>query len=122
MISDFKRSLASKYDLTDLGELSQILGIKVTRDKLRKCFYLQQTSLIKDAISKFGLDYLPACRTPMDHTADLYEANNYRSMVGTLAWVANWTRPELAFTVLKLERSQCNPEPKHFEAAERAFR
>ncbi|CAM9862940.1 unnamed protein product, partial [Heterosigma akashiwo] len=43
-------------------------------------------------------------------------------MVGTLAWVANWTRPELAFTVHKLQRSQCNPEPKHFEAAERAFR
>ncbi|CAM9725201.1 unnamed protein product [Heterosigma akashiwo] len=128
MVSDFKRSLASKYDLTDLGELSQILGIKVTRDKLRKCFYLQQTSFIKDAISKFGLDYLPALRTPMDHTADLTptpgfkadlsEANRYRSMVGTLDWVANWTRPKLAFTVHKLQRSQCNPEPKHFEAAE----
>ncbi|CAM9799121.1 unnamed protein product [Heterosigma akashiwo] len=68
----------------------------------------------------------------MDHTvdltptpgfkADLSEANGYRSMVGTLAWVANWTRPELAFTVHKLQRSQCNPDPKHFEAAERAFR
>ncbi|CAM9425020.1 unnamed protein product, partial [Heterosigma akashiwo] len=132
MVSDFKRSLASKYNLTDLGELSQILGIKVTRDRCRKCFYLQQTSFIKDAISKFGLDYLPSCRTPMDHTADLtptpgfkadlFTANRYRSMVGTLAWVTNWTRPELAFTVHKLQRSQCNPEPKHFKAAERAFR
>ena len=43
-------------------------------------------------------------------------------MVGTLAWVANWTRPELAFTVHKLQRYQSNPEPKHFEAAQRAFR
>ncbi|CAM9782913.1 unnamed protein product, partial [Heterosigma akashiwo] len=132
MVSDFKRSLASKYNLTDLGKLTQILGIKVTRDKLGKCFYLQQTSFIKEAISKFGLDYLPACRTPMDHTADLTptpgfkadlsDANRYRSMVGTLAWVANWTRPELAFAVHKLQRSQSNPGPKHFEAAERAFR
>ncbi|CAN0043618.1 unnamed protein product, partial [Heterosigma akashiwo] len=54
----------SKYNLTDLGELSQILGIKVTRDKDRNCFYLQHTSFIKDVISKLGLDYLPACRTP----------------------------------------------------------
>ncbi|CAM9902785.1 unnamed protein product, partial [Heterosigma akashiwo] len=131
MVSDFKWSLASKYDLTDLGELSQILGIKVTRDKRLKCFYLQ-TSFIKDAISKFGLDYLAACRTPMDHTADLAPtpgfkcdlstANRFRSMVGTLAWVAHWTRPELALTVHKLQRSQCNPDPKHFEAAERGFR
>ncbi|CAN0086655.1 unnamed protein product, partial [Heterosigma akashiwo] len=51
----------------------------------------------------------------------LSDANMYRSMVGTLAWVANWTRPELAFTVHKLQRTQNDPEPKHFEAAERAF-
>ncbi|CAN0128009.1 unnamed protein product, partial [Heterosigma akashiwo] len=73
----------------------------------------KQTSfIIKDAISKFGFDYLPACRTPMDHTADLtptpgFKADlSYRSMVGTLAWVANWTRPELTFVVHKLQRSQ----------------
>ncbi|CAM9267722.1 unnamed protein product, partial [Heterosigma akashiwo] len=132
LVSDFKQSLASKYDLTDQGELTQILGIKVVRDKRNKCFYLSQTSFIKDALAKFGLDYLPACATPMDHTVDLTptpgfkaklsDANMYRSMVGTLAWVANWTRPELAFTVHKLQRTQHDPEPKHFEAAERAFR
>jgi len=44
------------------------------------------------------------------------------NLVGTLAWLANWTRPELAFAVPKFQRSQSNPEPKHFEAAERAFR
>ncbi|CAM9915634.1 unnamed protein product [Heterosigma akashiwo] len=43
-------------------------------------------------------------------------------MVGTLAWVANWTRPELAFAVHKLQRTQNDPEPKHFEAVQRAFR
>ncbi|CAM9355323.1 unnamed protein product, partial [Heterosigma akashiwo] len=132
LVSDFKQSLASKYDLTDQGELTQILGIKVVRDKRGKCFYLSQTSFIKDALSKFGLDYLPACATPMDHTVDLTpipgfkaelsDANMYRSMVGTLAWVPNWMRPELAFTVHKLQRTQNNPEAKHFEAAERAFR
>lgn len=42
-------------------------------------------------------------------------------MIGTLAWVVNWTRPELAFSVHKLQRAQSNPEPKHFEAAERVF-
>ena len=66
----------------------------------------------------------------MDHTADLMPTpgfkcdlsttNRYKSMVGR---VANWTRPELVFAIIhKLHCSQCNPEPKHFEAAERAFR
>ena len=133
-ITDLKASFASKFKITDLGPLNnQILGIKVTRDLRNKCFFLSQASFIKDAISKFGLDFLPAVRTPMDHTADLAptpgfksslpDSNRYRSMVGTLAWVANWTRPELAFTVHKLQqRYRSNPEPKHFEAAQRAFR
>ncbi|CAM9753798.1 unnamed protein product, partial [Heterosigma akashiwo] len=132
LVSDFKQSLASKYDLTDQGKLTQILGIKVVRDKRSKCVFLSQASFIKDALSKFGLDYLPACKTPIGHTVDLTpspgfkaelsDANLYRSMVGTLAWVANWTRPELDFAVHNVQRTQSNPEPKHFEAVERAFR
>ncbi|CAM9928174.1 unnamed protein product, partial [Heterosigma akashiwo] len=133
VITDLKASFASKFRIIDLGPLNQILGIKVTRDLRNKCFFLSQASFIMDAIiSKFGLDFLPAVRTPMDHTADqaptpgfkssLPDSNRYRSMVGTLAWVANWTRPELAFTVHKLQRYQSNPEPNHFEAAQRAFR
>ncbi|CAM9757863.1 unnamed protein product, partial [Heterosigma akashiwo] len=132
VVSNLKTSFASRFSITDLGPLDSILGIKVTRDRRNKCFYLSQASFIRDAISKFGLDFLPACRTPMTTATDLTptpgfksslpDSNRYRSMVGTLAWVANWTRPELAFTVHKLQRYQSNPEPKHFEAAQRAFR
>ncbi|CAM9996666.1 unnamed protein product [Heterosigma akashiwo] len=112
LVSDFKQSLASKYNLTDQGELTQILGIKVVQDKRDKCFYLSQTSFIKDALTKFfGLDYLPACATPMDHTVDLTptpgfkaelsDANMYRSMVGTLAWLLRST----SFSALRMTRS-----------------
>ena len=131
-VQDLKLSFASQFKSTDLGSLSQILGIKVTRDFRNKCFYLSQASVVKDAIAKFGLDFLPAVRTPMDHTADLTstpgyvcdlkDANRYRSLVRILAWLSNWTRPKLAFAVHKLQRVQTNPEPKHFEAAERVFR
>ncbi|CAM9718555.1 unnamed protein product, partial [Heterosigma akashiwo] len=132
IIRDLKLSFVSRFKITYLGSLSQILGIKVTRDFRNKCLYLSQASFIKDAIANFGLDFLPAVRTPMDHTADLTptpryvcdlkDANRYRSMVGTLSWLSNWTRPELAFAVHKLQQTQSNPEPKHFEAAGCVFR
>ena len=79
LVSDFKQSFASNYDLTDQGELTQILGIKVVRDKRNKCFYLSQTSFIKETLSKFGLDYLPACKTPMDHTVDLTPTPGFKA-------------------------------------------
>ncbi|CAN0081146.1 unnamed protein product [Heterosigma akashiwo] len=132
IVTDLKASFASRFKITDLGPLDQILGIKVTRDLRNKCFFLSQASFVKDAITKFGLDFLPAVHTPMDHTTNLAptpgrtcslpDSHRYRSMVGTLTWLANWTRPELAFAVHKLQRFQSNPEPKHFEAAQRVFR
>ncbi|CAM9532680.1 unnamed protein product [Heterosigma akashiwo] len=132
VVRDLKLPFASRFKITDFGSLTQILGIKVVKNRRNKCFFLSQASFVKDAIAKFGLDFLPAVRTPMDHTADLPptpgyvcslpDANKYHSMVGTLAWLSNWTRPELAFAVHKLQRSQSNPEPKHFEAAECVFR
>ncbi|CAM9825973.1 unnamed protein product, partial [Heterosigma akashiwo] len=132
IVQDLKKlSFASRFKITDLGSLSQILGIKVTRDLSNKHFF-QSNFTYKRCNCKVGLDFLPAVRTPMDHTADLTPtpgyvcelmyANRYRPMVGTLAWLSNWTRPELAFAVHKLQRTQSNPEPKHFEAAERGFR
>ncbi|CAN0000768.1 unnamed protein product, partial [Heterosigma akashiwo] len=132
VITDLKVSFAFWFKITDLGPLNQILGIKVTRDLRNKCFFLSQALFIKDTISKFGLDFLPTVCATMDHMANLAstpgfkssspDSNRYRSMVGTLAWVANWTRPELAFAVHKLQWFQSNPEPKHFEAAQRVFR
>ncbi|CAM9738862.1 unnamed protein product [Heterosigma akashiwo] len=43
-------------------------------------------------------------------------------MVGTLAWVANWARPELAFTVHKLQRTQINPSPNILRQSSVRFR
>ncbi|CAN0114807.1 unnamed protein product [Heterosigma akashiwo] len=132
VVTDLKASFGSRFKIPDLGPLNQILGIKVTRDLRNKCFFLSQASFIKDAITKFGLDFLPAVCAPMDHTADLVptpgytcslpDSNRYCSMVGALEWLANCTRPELAFAMHKLQRFQSNPEPKHFEAAQRVFR
>ncbi|CAN0124127.1 unnamed protein product, partial [Heterosigma akashiwo] len=64
VVSSLKTSFALRFNITDLGPLDSILGIKVTRDLRNKCFYLSQASFIRDAISKFSLDFLPACRTP----------------------------------------------------------
>ncbi|CAM9588974.1 unnamed protein product, partial [Heterosigma akashiwo] len=64
VVRNLKTSFASRFSITDLGPLDSILGIKVTRDLRNKCFYLSQASFIRDAISKFGLNFLPACRTP----------------------------------------------------------
>ncbi|CAM9929900.1 unnamed protein product, partial [Heterosigma akashiwo] len=87
---------------------------------------------IKDALIKFGYDHCSPAKTPMDPTMDLsvnkdYQAsdddiNRFRSMVGTLSWIATWSIPEISFAVHKLQRATNYPEAKHFAAAGRVFK
>ena len=46
----------------------------------------------------------------------------YREMVGSLLFIASWTRPDIAFAVSELSRFISNPGPVHLIAAQRVFR
>ena len=46
----------------------------------------------------------------------------YRGMVGSLLYLASWTRPDIAFAVSELSRFVSNPGKPHLEAAKRVFR
>jgi hypothetical protein len=44
---DFKAKLIAAYKIRDIGELKRFLGIKVTRDRLRRRIWLSQDSYIQ---------------------------------------------------------------------------
>ena len=46
----------------------------------------------------------------------------YRNLVGSLMYLAVWTRPDLAMAVSTLSRFCQNPGRKHWEAAKRVVR
>ncbi|CAN0063760.1 unnamed protein product, partial [Heterosigma akashiwo] len=124
-----------KYRITtDAGKLENFLGLKINRNLGEKTIHISQSQFIKDALIKFGYDHCPPAKTPMDPTMDLsvnkdYQAsaddiNRFRSMVGTLSWIATCSMPEISFAVhnKKLQRATNYPEAKHFAAAGRVFK
>ncbi|CAN0048367.1 unnamed protein product, partial [Heterosigma akashiwo] len=94
MVSNFKRSLASKYDLTDLGELSQILGIKVTRDRRCKCFISNRPLSLKTPSRSSGLTTClpaePPWITPRILRLPLLSSAIFPRLTGTGLWWALW--------------------------------
>ncbi len=46
----------------------------------------------------------------------------YRAIVGSLLYVAEWTRPDISYTVSELSRFVSNPGKVHLEQAKRFFR
>lgn len=46
----------------------------------------------------------------------------YRMLVGCLLWIANWTRPDIAFATSMVSQFLVNPGPAHWVAAKRVLR
>jgi hypothetical protein len=125
IISTFDE-LEQHLNIKRLRDLSWILGMRVTRDRLNKLIYLDQTAYIKSLIRKFQLQDANPIATP--HT-EVDSSNNksadtklYQSIVGSLQHASVCTRPDITFTTCKLSRYLKDPTESHLKAAVKAVK
>ena len=64
------------YKLTDTGPASWLLGIKISRDLVKKTLSLSQHTYIEAIITKFNFDDLKPLATPMDPSAPLLKSQS----------------------------------------------
>ena len=119
------------YDLDTEGEISAFLGIQI--DKLDESFSLTQTGLIGKIIKFTHLEDCNLDRTPASTTAlgsdvqgepwvDGKEDFEYAAAVGMLLYLANNTRPDIAFAVHQCARFTHSPRQSHAKAVKRIVR
>mmetsp|Transcript_36589 Transcript_36589/g.92025 ORF Transcript_36589/g.92025 Transcript_36589/m.92025 type:complete len:368 (+) Transcript_36589:1524-2627(+) len=118
----------------DDSPLTTFAGITVDYDRERGIMKLTQTGLIDIAVTRFGLDVTsPFPPTPLDEharldpddcpdVADEADVALMQSMVGTLGYLANITRPTLRYAMSVLSRVCRNPSKAQLSAANRALR
>ncbi|KAL2226886.1 UNVERIFIED_CONTAM: Retrovirus-related Pol polyprotein from transposon TNT 1-94 [Sesamum indicum] len=93
-VKRLKDQLSRRFDMKDLGEARQILGMKITRDK---------------GAGKFDLPQTDSERAKMRVTP-------YASAIGSLMYAMICTRPEIAHAVGVVSRFMSNPGVMHWEA------
>jgi hypothetical protein len=134
----FKASLKSKWDISDLGAAKYALGIALSRDRANRTISLSQTALIDRITSEFGQSDAHPCDTPMvaglrlerpdktvaipPSTTDWMERTPYRSLIGSLNYLAVASRPDIAFAVGRLASFLDCYCPEHWDAAIRVVR
>jgi transposase InsO family protein len=134
----FKAQLARQWDISDLGAIKFALGIAITRDRASRTIHLSQHALIDRVVEQFGQSDAHPVDTPMvlgtkilrpdptiPVTSDIQswmDRTPYRSLVGTLNYIAVATRPDIAFVVGRLASVFDCYRPAHWDAAVRVVR
>src|SRR3984957_20392952 len=54
LIQSYKLKIKSKYDLTDLGPIHWLIGIKITRDRENRTISLSHSSYINSLLRQFN--------------------------------------------------------------------
>jgi hypothetical protein len=121
--------LKSKFEITDLGPCNEILGLKVLQND--QGIYIYQPKHIQQLALNLKLDEITDHTLPMvkDFQRVLPEgqpcsetmAAKYRSLIGGLLYIANFTRPDVSFAVSLLARHSHRPFKAHWKAAVRVL-
>ncbi|XP_077251868.1 uncharacterized protein LOC143891109 [Tasmannia lanceolata] len=126
-INKTKNLLMQNFDIKDLGEANVILEIKITRSE--NGISLDQSHYIEKILKKYKyFDCKPVC-TPFDLSVRLYSNDGdsvnqkeYASIIGSLRYAIDCTRPDIAYAVGLLCRYTSCPSIDHWNAISRVMR
>ena len=127
VINQTKKMLHSSFSMKDLGVVDVILGVRVQRRP--DGYTLTQSHYIESVLKKFGhYDDKPVV-TPFDASSHLKKNKGdtvaqleYTQVLGSLMYIMNCTRPDLAYSVSRLSRYSHNPGKDHWYALVRVLR
>jgi hypothetical protein len=128
LINEFKKKLAERFEMSDLGELKYILGIQVSQKSGR--ITISQQHYVDELLEKFKMPECKGYTTPMEPGAALVKATEsdtivdapYASLIGSLLYLSNCTRPDITFAVNRLSAFNAQPTTQHWQAAKRVLR
>ena len=135
MLNSFKRDLQEYIGMKDVGPLRYCLGIHITQDPESFSVHMDQRGFVTDLLTRTGhmgvneatrvtptiaglrLSLQDCPTTPADiHEMSVAPYNTYRSIVGSLMYLAGATRPDVCFAVNLLSRYVANPGKAHWRA------
>jgi hypothetical protein len=65
MIQRTKNFLGAKFEMKDMGDVTYVLGIKISRNRALKLLYLDQEKYIENILKRFKMDKCKPLNTPI---------------------------------------------------------
>ena len=127
-VNHTKQALARRYEMSDMGEITSYLGIRIMRNRADRRLEIDQYGYISEILERFGMADANPHNTPLpagaeahlvkySGTASLSDIKHFQSLIGSLLYVQIGTRPDIAFAVSRLAQYAANPSPEHLRLA-----
>ena len=119
-----KKKLMDWFTMSDLGEVSLILGMKITRDRVKTTLSISQTDYAMSILKRFGMQDCNPASTPsygtelsLDQPADtLLDEDGikaHQSLVWCLLHISRTSHWDISYAVLELTRATSKPSKAH---------
>ena len=129
----FGSKLSERFNTKNLGGISKVLGIRVTRDRKNKTIYLDQEQYLESVLNRFGIttEKHKAKEIPLADYSQLRPAERddkrvditlYQQIIGCLMYAMVHTRPDIAFALGKLSQHLKDPAEHHMTAVKNLMR
>ena len=130
-LAEVKQSLASQFDIKDLGRLHHFLGLKIVKNEDSGSVWVGQQVYTENLLTSSGMGDAKSVTTPVDISSKLVKATDtdecvnqqeYQSVVGSLLYLAMASRPDIAFAVSNVAKFSARPTKQHWIAVKRILR
>ena len=128
-MEEMKTDIRTEWETTDMGEPSKIVGIEITQSPGQ--IKISQKQSIQRILEKQGLADANPVHMPLDPNIKIVpnpdgsegnKSNSYAQLLGELQFIANSTRPDIAFAINRLASYTVNPSMQHVIALKRILR
>ena len=123
LMQQTKLDLCTEWVMTNLSEPTKIIGIEITQTE--NSITISQKLYIKSILEHEGLSEINSVGTPLDLNIKLRPnpdgnegnwSHSFTRLLRELQYLANRTRPDIAFTVNRLAAYTANPSLQHVMA------
>lgn len=133
VIEKIKTQLMDRFKMTDMGDVSRVLGLQVTRNRAEKTLTIDQEEYTKSALERFGFanckptltpGYGPELSTkqPEETLLNAEETQRYQAIAGTVMYLSSVLRYDIMYSSSQLSRAMSNPSKVHMVAAKHILR
>ena len=126
-LGKLKKKLMDRFEMTDLGDMSKVLGMNVTRDRENGMIAIDQKDYTEDIYEHYGMTNWNVALTPgvgpeisldqpADRLLDKQGKQQYQLIAGALLYLAQVSRYDIFYAVNQLVKAMSKPLKTHMGA------